>query len=187
MYILFFMSVYLGASIQEWFFHKYLMHKPSFAIFEQLYRNHKAHHTNTKSDYSIVNNNPEYICFEILSLDGIIQTFIVFFINTTGYYMMFYPSISFTMVSITVAALLFINIIVWNTYHAHVHGFDASVICNPPGFQIDESSFVSKWYIQNHEAHHDNKNTNYNIVFPGADFLFGTYQSKSYTNIEIIQ
>ena len=175
MYGLFFTLVYVSASIQEWFFHKYLMHNPSFAIFDQVYRNHKAHHLNTKSDYSIVNNDPEYICFEVYSVDGIIQTLVVFSMNTAVFYIMFYPTISLTVISVTIIAMLAINIVVWNTYHAHVHGFDASIICNPHGFKIDETNAISKWYIQNHQTHHAKKNTNYNIVFPGADFIFGTY------------
>ena len=32
-----------------------------------------------------------------------------------------------------------------------------------------------KWLIANHQEHHNHTNSNFNIVFPGADYLFGTY------------
>ena len=32
-----------------------------------------------------------------------------------------------------------------------------------------------KWLITNHQAHHKYTNSNFNIVFPGADYLFNTY------------
>jgi len=139
------------------------------------------HHKNTQNDYSIINNNPEYICFDVLSIDGIVQLIIVFSINTAFFYMLFHPSISLPIISATVIIMLFINIIVWNTYHAYVHGFDPAIICSPKGVKrsnIHESNYISGWLISNHRTHHDNKNTNYNIVFPGADFLFGTYSSN---------
>ena len=182
MYGIFFTLVYLAASIQEWFFHKYLMHTPGFAIFDKVYQNHISHHRNTKSDYSIVNNNPEYICFEVFSLDGIIQMVVVFSINVGGFYILFHPYISLVIISITIAMTLFINIVVWNTYHAYVHGFDANDICTPLGVKrtlIHESNAISSWFINNHRTHHDTKKSNYNIVFPGADFIFGTYRNNS--------
>ena len=42
-----------------------------------------------------------------------------------------------------------------------------------------EKNMIIKWFIKNHKNHHDNKDTNYNIVFPGADYLFGTRYIKN--------
>lgn len=178
MYPLFFICAYLGASFQEWFAHKHLMHRKTFPIFDSLFRNHMLHHKTTKEDYTIVNNNAEYICVEFFSADGIVQSIVLFSLNTGFYYFIFHPTVSLTAISITVAMLLFINVLVWNTIHSYVHGFDPAVICSPGGVPrkyIYENGIITSWLIENHRRHHDNKNSNYNIVFPGADLIMGTY------------
>ena len=51
---------------------------------------------------------------------------------------------------------------------------DAYEICIPKGVPrkyINEDNVYVKWVVNNHRAHHDNSNGNYNIVFPGADFF----------------
>lgn len=177
--ILFFISLYLSATIQEWIFHKYLLHSKTFDLLEEMYKNHMLHHANTLSDYSIRNNNTEYICFDFFSIDGIVQGFVIFYVNVGFLYAIFYPNISMMIIQLSVAFMLFCNIFIWNTIHSHVHGFDASIICSPKGISkknmiLLENNIIIDWFIKNHQKHHDNKDTNFNIVFPGADYLFGT-------------
>ena len=86
--------------------------------------------------------------------------------------------INFYVILITILVFLFINIIVWNTVHAFAHHFDSSIICYPIGISnkyISEKNIIVKWLVNNHRKHHNNKNTNYNIVFPGADYIMNTY------------
>ena len=176
-YSFFFVFVYLVASFQEWFFHKYLMHQESYAIFNGLHRNHMLHHATTKKDYTIKNDKTDYICVEVFSKDGIIQSILLFSINTGFFYILF-PNISIHIITTTVAGMLSVNILVWNTIHSYVHGFDPSIICSPKGVPkkfLSEKNGIVKWLVNNHKRHHDNKNTNYNIVFPGADYFMGTF------------
>lgn len=183
--ILFFISLYLSATIQEWIFHKYLLHTKTYNLIENMYKNHMLHHSNTMSDYRIKNDNSEYICFDFFSIDGIVQSVVIFYINTGFFYVFFHPNISVTIIHLSVAFMLFCNIFIWNTIHSHVHGFDASKICSPKGISnsnmlLLENNIIINWFIKNHQKHHDNKETNFNIVFPGADYLFGTryYETK---------
>lgn len=139
------------------------------------------HHATTNADYTIKNGKTEYICVEVFSKDGIIQSIILFSINTGFFYMLF-PKISLQVITTTVAIMISINILVWNTIHSYVHGFDPSVICSPNGIPkkyVSEKNEIVGWLINNHRKHHDNKNTNYNIVFPGADYLMGTFLEKN--------
>ena len=47
----------------------------------------------------------------------------------------------------------------------------------------NENNIFSCWIVNNHKAHHYNPRGNFNIIFPGADFIFGTYNTKVYPEI----
>ena len=182
--ILFLGCVYLAASLQEWFFHKFLMHHPlPWRGFHGLYVKHQFHHSQSKGtdgDYSVRDNPFNYICFDVLSMDGIVQTALVFSINTGFFYMLF-PSLSLWTLATPVAIMLAINIGFWNTIHPLVHGLDPVATCFPPGLPLSKENIWIQWWIDNHQRHHDNHQRhhdnpqcNFNIVFPGADYLLGT-------------
>ena len=176
-YSVFFISAYLAASFQEWFAHKYLMHQKSLHFLNGLYKNHLLHHKNTLDDYTIQNGNTEYICFDLFTVDGMVQTGVVLSLNVGVFFVVFYPVIPLSVITTTISVLLSINILVWNVVHSYVHGFDSSVICSPMGISnryVSENNPVIKWLSDNHRKHHDKPNTHYNIVFPGADHLLGT-------------
>ena len=180
-YVIFFISAYLAASFQEWFAHKYLMHQKSLTFLNSLYNNHLLHHKNTLADYTIKNGKTDYICFDLMTIDGMVQTGVVFLLNVGIFSVIFYPHVSLTIISITVCVLLFVNILVWNVVHSYVHGFDSSIICSPMGVSnrvISEKNPVIKWLSDNHKKHHDKPTTHYNIVFPGADHIMGTVMSE---------
>ena len=79
--------------------------------------------------------------------------------------------------------LLAINILVWNTYHSLV---DPETICQPYTYlsktqqnQLMNTPYI-QWLIATHQEHHNHTNNrNFNIVFPGADYLFGTYNQNN--------
>lgn len=179
--LFFFTTSYLMSTIEEWFIHKYLMHNKAIL---SLYNNHITHHAKTNPDYSINDSNLSYICVDVSSLNDIIQIFFVFSINSGILYVLFNPYISLLTISCTVSALLGINILLWNTYHSYIHKLDGSKICNfPKGLSknfidkyFNENNIYVKWIINNHKQHHNNCRTNFNIVFPGGDYLFGTYK-----------
>lgn len=183
-YSSFFITAYLLASIEEWLAHKYIMHTKmkSTSIFDNAYINHIKHHKNTNNDYSIKTGNPDYICFEIFSADGIVQSFVVLFTNSSILFVL-YPSISAYVILSTNIFLLVANIFIWNTFHAYIHNMDAYKICSPSGlprYYIKENNMYSSWLINNHKCHHTNSKGNFNIVFPGADFIFGTHNNIKY-------
>ena len=44
-----------------------------------------------------------------------------------------------------------------------------------------KNNLYVKWVIDNHILHHvrkEHRKGNYNIIFPGADFVLGTYHTK---------
>merc|ERR1719162_103283 len=73
---------------------------------------------------------------------------------------------------------------IWNTMHAFFHGRCAWNEGQPLGLPYDMAKRLStypyfSWIVLNHLNHHSVKGTekrNFNIVFPGADFFFGTYR-----------
>ena len=181
-HINFLLFAYLFASIQEWTIHKYLMHSTNDQLKTlSLYKNHQHHKTTNKTEYSTNPSGHKYICQDIMSIDGLSQIVILIGINTTILHQMFSPNISTQFILITSSSLLAINIIVWNTFHSLVHKVDPKTICQPYTYlsetqqiQFMNTSYI-KWLIANHETHHKTNNSNFNIVFPGADYLFETY------------
>jgi hypothetical protein len=155
--------------------------------FDNMFLEHMIHHSSTKEDYTMSDGSSDYICFEVFFEDGLAQMVSVFIINSGFLYVLFYPTISLIVILLSVAFMLCCNVVIWNTVHSYVHGFDASKICSPPRVSnaiINEQNPIMRWFIQNHRDHHDHKKTNFNIVFPGADYLLGTsYRKKE--NIEL--
>ena len=72
-------------------------------------------------------------------------------------------------------------IIIWNSMHPYIHNEDASKRCKLyfSKSYVDKvkNNFYVRWIILNHKLHHIRKGDrkgNYNAVFPGGDYLFGT-------------
>lgn len=154
------------------------MHQKTFSFLSGLFEKHQLHHRTTMDDYTIRSGSSEYICFDIFSVDGMVQTGVVFLLNMGVFSAIFYQAIPLAVIAITVLTLLSVNILVWNVIHSYVHGFDSSVICSPVGISnrwVSEKNLVVKWLSDNHRKHHDKPKTHYNIVFPGADHIMGTY------------
>merc|ERR1719384_1847312 len=79
----------------------------------------------------------------------------------------------------------------WNTMHGMMHGRCAYTEGQPLALPYSVARWLAdypyfNWMIRNHTLHHDIKGDgkgNFNIVWPGADFLFGTYHSCSKVEI----
>lgn len=177
MIIWFIICVYIASSIEEWLVHKYTMHHHS-DLFQKVYANHAQHHKKTNPNFTIQDNKTEYICVDIKTLDDFIQYAVVFVFNFGIFYVLFSKYIPAWFIATTIITFIIINILVWNTFHSYIHGMDAYDICYSKGIPakyIDENNFYINWIVNNHRAHHMNSRGNFNIVFPGADFWFGTY------------
>ncbi len=190
-HISFLLFAYLFASIQEWTIHKYLMHSTNDQVKSlSIYNNHQLHHkTTNNTDYKTDPSSHKYICINFMSTNGLIQISILLLMNTFFLHQLFSHKISTTFILATNTTLLAINILVWNTYHSLVHQIDPTQICQPYTYlsktqqnQLMNTSYIL-WLIANHQEHHNHTNSNFNIVFPGADYLFGSYHS-TLSNVE---
>lgn len=174
---LFFGVSYLLASIEEWAFHKYMHLKMNH--YDSIQKTHMLHHAHT--DHTTLQVSDEFsddLCFDIRNVNDCLQL-LYFSVGNCSLLSFLFPSISTTLVFATTTSLLTFNIVVWNTYHAYIHGLDAYTICYLRGIprkHVPIGNIYADWVIQNHQTHHRFPTGNYNIVFPGADFLFFTYR-----------
>lgn len=175
---LFFGVSYLLASVEEWLFHKYMHLKMTNP--DSIQKTHMLHHTNTnKTTLEVSVPFSDDICFDIRNVNDCLQL-LYFSVGNCSLLSFLFPTVSATVVFTTTSSLLAFNVLVWNTYHAYIHGLDAYTICFIKGIPrkyVPIENIYADWVIQNHRTHHRFPSGNYNIVFPGADYLFFTYRS----------
>jgi len=175
---LFLIALYLLSSFEEYIIHKYLMHNVNKISFLASYgEEHIKHHIATNKDFSIKDNEPENICFDFFTILP------MYLLTVTILYITFHRIISLDIILISVVIIICIAIVVWNTLHCYVHHFDVNTVCTNtiygiPKEYINPDNFYVKWSLDNHRAHHYFKHEekgNWNIVFPGADYIMGTH------------
>ena len=167
---------YIFVSFEENFIHKYIMHyRIDIPYFRETYDEHIKHHKSITKDFTTQNNGHENICFNVSTIIPICIA------NTLLLYAFFHKVAKFQTILTLVVFTQIIHAIIWNSYHSYIHSFNVNNICDIYGISkehINENNIYSKWSIQNHKAHHYYKNDekgNYNVVFPGADFILGTH------------
>jgi hypothetical protein len=177
---LFFVTLYILLSFEELFIHKYIMHDViKIPFLNDVGERHIKHHIATNPDFSIKNNETENICFDSTS------AFAVYFITVTIMYLLFHKIISSSIILVSVLVFSVIAWIIWNTLHSYIHFFDGNTLCQDtvvgiPKEYINEDNFYVKWSLDNHRAHHYFKKEekgNWNVVFPGADYIMGTHNT----------
>ena len=171
---IFIIVLYSSATIQEWCFHRF-MHMNNHG---RIQKDHMNHHKHTNHQYIVELRYSDYICFDIRHIQDILQFIGFWTLNTSVLYLLFTPYISFYICSFSCFCLLVYNMSVWNTYHAYIHGLCASEICFMKGLPysyVPTTNVYSSWIIRNHQLHHKYPTKNFNIVFPGADYMFCTY------------
>jgi len=73
-----------------------------------------------------------------------------------------------------------VSAFVWNSLHSYVHYLEVGSYCST-GISLDKigtNNAYIQWALNNHRAHHYFKGAekgNFNVVYPGADYFFGTY------------
>tara|TARA_Y100000389_G_scaffold204546_1_gene257896 strand:- start:8173 stop:8655 length:483 start_codon:yes stop_codon:yes gene_type:complete len=160
------------------------MHQPTTSIG----RDHILHHTSTNIKTFDLTESPEMdnqqnLCFDI----EICYIAFVIFMIYLFVLKKFTKNTEYVLYSILLfVTFLFFMIIIWNSIHPYIHNEDPSKRCKYHLFKsyIDKkkNNFYIRWMIWNHKLHHIRKGKrkgNYNIVFPGADYLLGT----AYTTI----
>ena len=171
--------IYVLLSILEWIIHRYIMHSPNTSLGKYHILHHKATNVQTMAiTHDIRLGKTQNLCMDeytIYAVSSILPIYIVAIMQITkNKKIIFY--------SLTIFAILMLfHILMWNSIHSYMHNEDASKRCKlyisrDKIKQMRNYGYV-KWMINNHVTHHvrkgDNKG-NYNIVFPGADYIFGT-------------
>jgi hypothetical protein len=170
---LFYVVSYLLASIEEWMFHKYMHLKMNHSI----QKTHLNHHANSNNKYEVSITASDDICFDIRNSNDFLQ-FLLFLVGNSTLLKFLFPYVSILTVTVTTSGLLTFNIFIWNTYHSYIHGLDSYTICFLKGIPrkyVPIANIYADWIIKNHQIHHKFPTGNFNIVFPGADYLFLTY------------
>jgi len=145
------------------------------------YNRHILHHKNVNSntDFSLKDNKLNGLCF------GINISIILFIIIVIICYVLFNRLVSLNVILITCIVYIIYNKIMWNSIYSYVHNIDVYKICDNSVLNIskpyvNENNIYINWIIKNHQAHHyykDKEKGNYNILFPGADYILGTYKT----------
>ena len=142
---------------------------------------HILHHKNVNSntEFTLKDDTLPGICFD--NKISIIL-FIIIFIITYG---LFHRLVSLNVILITCIVYSIYNKMMWNSLHSYVHNIDVYKICDNSVLNIskpyvNENNIYINWIIKNHQAHHyykDKEKGNYNILFPGADYILGTHKT----------
>merc|ERR1711933_253603 len=95
---------------------------------------------------------------------------------------MFMQQIRFIDCACIVGFAVFFHQGTWNHVHSKMHGVeDVGLPRSIPRFFIPIPHWWQEFIVAYHGAHHNSKGRyNFNIVFPGADHLFGTYTAPEY-------
>lgn len=174
--------IYTQLSIEEWGAHKYMMHSEELDVGKW----HVTHHKATRSDMTVDTNTPDYhttlptenLCLDIQSVVGytlsVVPTLAVVYWCTRSWFWVCYAALVAT-------TLIVYSVFMWNSLHPYLHHRDGRQVC---GFGMCRKQFSAirntaymRFLYDNHITHHLKKTDkgNYNVTFPGADFLFGTY------------
>ena len=166
------LSMLLSLSIGEWVIHKYIMHNTEGSFGRFIFGdNHIVHHMQVNSDMTL-KEGEEHVglyfgVFETLAVSVlfmVVQRIIMYIIN-------FDCKITYSF-GISLAVGLFYKFL-WDFLHYSFHDLTDDL-------EINKLIPYFYWWVKNHAYHHLVKGEakgNYNIIVPGADFLFGTYRS----------
>ena len=174
------LSVLIFANF-EYVFHRWIMHsdKPEFEEYQQL---HITHHCETNRDMTLVDgmdSDPRHIYFSAAT------TYASVAISTLGMGLMngalnlhfgASPLEALVGCSATSALVALFHTLYWQTVHGDIHEYYTEPSSGMPRADVLSSENpYTRWMVENHVGHHVLRGTgNYNIVFPGPDYLWGT-------------
>ncbi len=154
-----FAAVFVYSSLFEWTLHRYLMHRPF--VLRYPYQAHAlTHHRLFRADSSYVLSREEdmhevrFAIWNAPLLIGLHAPLLWLLGRATGW-----PILVPGLLAMTVYYTLY------ESLHWCMHV--------PKGRRIEKTA-VFRWLSAHHRAHHRRHDTNLNVVFPLADFLFGT-------------
>ena len=173
----------------EYVFHRWVMHSDRNE-FEEYQRLHITHHVETNRDMTLedgAESDPRHIYFSAAT------TFASIVISTLGLGMLngiFHLNFAATPLeavldtTATSALIALFHTLYWQTLHGDIHEYytDPQSGLKRANFLSMESPYT-RWVVENHVGHHVLRGKgNYNIVFPGPDYLWGTCFVNSEAN-----
>lgn len=171
-------TLYLLFTFAEWFMHRYMMHnRIDLPYLRSFHESHILHHSITGPDMTSQCHDRMHddLCFQPIS---IIIIFIISCLVIIPLFSQWFPV--YVLVG-HIALFTLVEIVLWNTLHSYIHhvryDFSPCFLRNHE-IPIPIHNPYIRWVISNHRAHHFFKGTdkgNFNVVFPGADFIMGTH------------
>lgn len=154
---------YILISLAEYYIHRYHMHRNGWInrLSKTLFVHHqKIHHVVYRENFE--NPNPPEKALVGLDIDYF-HTLKFFWIPflIMGYY--------FPIEIITLNVVLFVHHWIWNEFHSEMHQPRGKWFSDTPLYRV---------LRRHHELHHIYPKSNFNIIFIGADILFGTHRSN---------
>eukprot|EP00620_Florenciella_sp_RCC1587_P020317 CAMPEP_0182561216 /NCGR_PEP_ID=MMETSP1324-20130603/3743_1 /TAXON_ID=236786 /ORGANISM="Florenciella sp., Strain RCC1587" /LENGTH=285 /DNA_ID=CAMNT_0024773775 /DNA_START=42 /DNA_END=899 /DNA_ORIENTATION=+ len=159
----------------EYCFHRWIMHSTDekFAEYQSL---HITHHVDTERDMTLADDaetDPRHIYFSGKTSQASVA------ICFAGLQALSIPfDLGFDPLSSLVASVLVacVHTSYWQTLHGDIHEYYEENPGGAPRFDLLSAvNPYTRWLITNHVGHHVIRGQgNYNIVFPGPDYLFGT-------------
>jgi hypothetical protein len=170
----FIVSSYVTLSFFEWFMHKYFMHRRGVAFFYKRVRFlRSAHYRHAIQHHSIYyrrfDHEPDPIG-RYISIDPDVIFTHTLAIPFVGALALFSP-----MLAVVFSAVLVAHHLIWLMSHREMH--------------IPRNAFFHDWPVYRylaryHWMHHRYRNVNYNIAFPLADLVLGTYRPPDSKDVE---
>jgi len=188
-------GMYVIMSCNEYVVHRYYQHlginklaivrwlRSKFNMRAMKTSGHIEHHKETLDDMSL-DIKPEPILdadpFRGTAFSWSVSAMMTFEIAIQSYPFLWLCGWSFKASTIALAAAMFLHAAVWQTLHPNMHELpDPPVSYGVPGWSMKflRNSGYFKFLYMNHEGHHraPGAHGNYNVCFPLADHLFGTY------------
>lgn len=190
---------YLILSFGEWFLHKYVQHgdpeKLKKIFCGKLSRTLVAHAEAHLQHHKAINMNMKFVdkYYEGKSPHkGLFFQWFVTLVTFIFYYSLIICIFKFKHLKFLFFISILISIIFsfcWNNLHPDMHVSNLRIdikdgMPNTP--KLLSRGRIYKWLWSNHAIHHLQKGEkgNFNIIFPGADYIFNTYQGKCFNNEE---
>lgn len=184
-------KIYFIISFLEWFLHKYIMHGDpnileNIPIIGNELKKKSIEHLNHHKEVQI---NME-IKGEKDGLNFGWKLFFILLIITNFLFITTKTFVSKKNSFIVSVIIILIYFMLWNTIHPEMH-FIVDKISWKKGIPSQKEYFnfdncIYKWLLKNHTLHHLQKNNkrNFNIILPGFDIIFDTYNKTCYDNTD---
>ncbi|MDP3645716.1 MAG: hypothetical protein Q8R25_01380 [bacterium] len=182
LFLILFATILIGPFVMstgEWSIHKYAMHTGWWFLTFPFNAHDQTHHPMFSGKKYLLKDRPGE---EIEEASGKIMMAkwafaVVIPVGTLPFMLVASPfalffdwwAPAFVIVSIG-AFYATLNYIIYEIIHLRFH--------NPRGWRIEKWPVI-QWLNEQHQGHHNDSETNLNVVFPFADWLFGTLRTRA--------